>query len=182
MTLPCSPNSAPRSGAARPCSNMSLPSKEDAASSSSSSVPLEPGTRPAPIEGEIEFDPPLGSVPDFTASIPILQGAAERWRKHGGSIRLLNILKEGDNVKALRALIWTTMAMFGFPLFVMGAAYAGLPSTVIAEENRMIWAGVAAIAAVQVVIIGFLWHAFNESDDSGGRTMTARGGDGKKEQ
>lgn len=74
------------------------------------------------------------------------------------------------------------MAMFGFPLFVMGAVYAGLPSTVVAEENRMIWAGVAAIAAVQVVIIGFLWHAFNESDDSGGRAMTARGGDGKKEQ
>ena len=144
-------------------------------SGAESTVPLEPGTRPAPPSDEIEFDPPLGSVPDFTAAIPILQGAKERWTKGGGIIRLIGILKEGDNVAALRTLIRTTMAMFGVPLFVMGAAYTLLPASVVSDENRMIWAGVAALVAVQAVIVGFLVHAFNEPcDDDASSDGTAK--------
>ena len=130
------------------------------------SVPLTPGSRPPPQEGEIEFDPPLGSVPDFTAGIPILTGASERWSKGGGSIRLINILKDGENVAALRVLIKTTMAMAGVPAVVMALTYLLLPTTLVANENRMIWAGVAGIAAVQCVVVGFLIHAFSEGVES----------------
>ena len=81
-------------------------------------------------------------------------------------MRLIGILKEGDNVAALRTLIRTTMAMFGVPLFVMGATHALLPASVCSDENRMVCAGVAALVAVQVVVVGFLVHAFNEPCDT----------------
>ena len=124
-----------------------------------STVPLVPGSRPVPMEGEVEFNPPLGSVPEFTASIPILQNASARWATGGGSIRLLGMLRDGQNVNALRSLIVATAAMFIFPLIVMALAYALLP---VAPENRIVCAGLAAIGAVQIVIVGFLVHAFTE--------------------
>ena len=41
----------------------------------------------------LHSDPPLGSVPDFTFSHPVLRGMNERWRRGGGSTRLMAILK-----------------------------------------------------------------------------------------
>ena len=38
-------------------------------------------------------DPPLGSVPDFTLTHPVLRGVRERWIKGGGSQRLIGILR-----------------------------------------------------------------------------------------
>jgi hypothetical protein len=134
-------------------------------------VPLEtkgPGSRPEPTEGEIEFNPPLGSVPEFTFSHPVLSGATERWRKGGGSGRLLGMLKEGSNRRAFLVLVRTTIAMVGVPALAMLLAhYVVLDriTTFHSPADKVVWTGAAGIAAVQLVIVGFLVHAFREGED-----------------
>ena len=133
-------------------------------------TPLETrgkGSRPPPTEGEIEFNPPLGSVPEFTFGHPVLSGAAERWRKGGGSGKLISMLKDGENAKAFRVLIRTTMAMVGLPAAVMLLAHTVVLDriwTFGSAGDKMVWTGVAGICAVQLVVLGFLIHAFTEDD------------------
>ena len=49
---------------------------------------LPPGQSGAP-----EFDPPLGKVPAFTFSHPVLAKASATWKENGGYKRLLEILR-----------------------------------------------------------------------------------------
>ena len=86
------------------------------------------------------------------------------------------MLKDGENVHALRTLIRTTMAMFGVPLLVMAATYWLMPAAVVSDQNRMVCAGIAAICSVQLVIVGFLVHAFNEPTSMDANSADAVGG------
>jgi hypothetical protein len=115
--------------------------------------------------GEIEFDPPLG--PADGLSHPVLRGATERWTKGGGSQRLLQLLKDGSNARSFRVLVCTTAAMVGVPAFVMAVAYSVVLDrffTFGSAADKMVYAGIAGICAVQAVVIGFLVYAFREEE------------------
>lgn len=124
-----------------------------------------PGKRPVASD-EIEFDPPLGGVSEFTLKHPVLSGATERWNRGGGMPGLITMLRV--NPDALRLLIKTTMAMAGVPFGVMMLSYHVVLDrlfTFQSNSDKMVWAGVAALCAVQCVIIGFLVTAFREDVD-----------------
>ena len=58
-----------------------------------------------------------------------------------------------------------TGLMVAVPLGVMGGCYALLPSAgVHRHTDRVLYAGIAAIVAVQAVIVAFLVSAWNEDD------------------
>lgn len=110
------------------------------------SVPLEPGTRPV-VQDEIEFNPPLGSVPDFTFSHPVLRGATDRWQKGGGGQRLVEMLKDGENIRSFHVLVRTTAAMFAVPMCVMAVTYLFVLDRVFVFSNpadKMLYAGMCA--------------------------------------
>jgi len=116
--------------------------------------------------GEIEFDPPLGKMPPFTFTHPVLHGASQRWRKGGGTAGLLAILRNGDNIKSFRAFLRFSAAMFLVPAITMLLAFTVVFDRVypIADPtNRMAYAGIAAACSVQLVICAFIVHAFRET-------------------
>ena len=84
----------------------------------------QPSLRAQHAFSRVRSDPPLGSVPDFTASIPMLRGVGERWKKGGGSAALISILKDQGNRTAFKLLVRTTSAMFGLPLLVFFLAHS----------------------------------------------------------
>ena len=58
--------------------------------------------------------------------------------------------------------------MFGFPLLVMAIAHTLVLDrlfTFATPADKMLYAGIAGICAVQVVVVGFLFYAFNDVDD-----------------
>ena len=57
-----------------------------------------------------------------------------------------------------------TTAMFVVPLATMTVAFMVLEPLVAKPADRMVYAGVAAIVAVQAVIVAFLVSAWNEDD------------------
>mmetsp|Transcript_21380 Transcript_21380/g.53325 ORF Transcript_21380/g.53325 Transcript_21380/m.53325 type:complete len:144 (+) Transcript_21380:51-482(+) len=131
-------------------------------------MPLDAAPSEATHPEEIEFDPPLGKVPNFTFSHPVLVGSVDRWRKNGGSTRLLQILKHGSNAKSFRVLVVVSAAMVAVPAVVMLASYAVLVDLLVrapSAADRMMYAGIAAMISVQVVVIAFLVYAFNERDE-----------------
>ena len=127
-------------------------------------------------------------MPEFTFRHHVLDGAAERWRTGGGSKRLLQMLRRaqfcsprarpkiaprpprtaaaGDpaNVASFQRLLRFTTAMFVVPLATMTVAFMVLEPLVAKPADRMVYAGVAAIVAVQAVIVAFLVSAWNEDD------------------
>lgn len=114
-------------------------------------------------------DPPLGGVPDFTASIPTLTSASERWSKGGGSLGLIKILKTGENAHALQTLIRTTGFMIGVPASVMLIAYMLVLDQLFVFKSagdKMLYAGIAGIVAVQIVIGGFIAYAFSDTNEA----------------
>ena len=126
----------------------------------------EPPADAPPATGEIEFDPPLGKMPPFTFTHPVLHGATQRWRRGGGTAGLLAILRDGDNIKSFRAFLRFSAAMFLVPAVTMLLAYSVVFERVypIADDsNRMAAAGVAAACSVQLVICAFIVYAFRET-------------------
>jgi len=84
------------------------------------------------------------------------------------SDRVGAVRRSGANVSALRVLIRTTMFMFGVPAIVMMFAYGVVLDQLFTFEKageKMVYAGIAGIASVQFVVIGFLIYAFNEPID-----------------
>ena len=76
--------------------------------------------------------------------------------------------RDGSNLKAFNVLVRTTMAMVGVPaLAMLSCHYVFLDMffTFRSPSDKMLWSGVAGIAAVQFVVVCFLWHAFTESTD-----------------
>ena len=70
--------------------------------------------------------------------------------------------------------------MFGVPALVMMIAYyVVLPQlfTFQAASDKMLYAGIAGICSVQIVIVGFLVHAFTESDDGAATTAAEKKSD-----
>jgi len=72
--------------------------------------------------------------------------------------------RTGDNETTLRTFIRTTCAMVVVPLVVILSAsimldkmYAALPAS-----DKMLYAGIAGIVSVQLVVLVFLAHAFTE--------------------
>ena len=127
-------------------------------------VPLEPGERPKPLPGEAEFDPP-DPLGNFTFSHPVLSGAADRWRQGGGSARLLAMLKDGSNLQAFQVLVRTTVAMVCVPLLVMVVMHYVVLDQLASfrsAADKVVWTGVAGIAATQLVVVAFLIHAFRD--------------------
>jgi hypothetical protein len=60
------------------------------------------------------------------------------------------------------------MFMFGMPAIVMMFAYGVVLDQLFTFEKageKMVYAGIAGIASVQFVVIGFLIYAFNEPID-----------------
>merc|ERR1712032_347355 len=121
-------------------------------------------------DGEIEFDPPLGKMPPFTFMHPVLHGASERWKSGGGSKRLMEILKSSDvNMRSMRTLIKFTMLMGMVPMLTMFLCYKFVLELFFTFEyasDKMLYAGIAAIGSVQLVIVSFLITAFTEPDDA----------------
>ena len=61
-----------------------------------------------------------------------------------------------------------TAAMFGVPALVMFVAHSLVLDqlfTFRSAADKMLYAGIAGLCAVQLVIVGFLIHAFTEQDD-----------------
>lgn len=126
-------------------------------------------------------------MPEFTARIPVLRDVGERWKKGGGSGRLISILRDTGNREAFKLLVRTTTAMFALPLLVFLLAH-----NVVLEQlftfkspgDKGLWSGVCALATVQLVILGFLVSAFNETadDDSSDNSKQASGAAGKKDK
>lgn len=130
--------------------------------------PASPQTgAPATNEpAEIEFDPPLGKMPPFTFTHPVLHGASERWRKGGGTNGLLAILRNGDNIKSFRAFVRFSAAMIGVPAATMLLAYFVVFERIYPiddDSNRVAAAGIAAVCSVQLVIFAFIIFAFQET-------------------
>ena len=127
-------------------------------------------------------------MPEFTFRHHVLDGAAERWRTGGGSKRLLQMLRRAQfcsatrapkicaaptarrrrrdpaNVASFQRFLRFTTAMFVVPLATMTVAFMVLEPLVAKPADRMVYAGVAAIVAVQAVIVAFLVSAWNEDD------------------
>ena len=126
-------------------------------------------------------------MPEFTFRHHVLDGAAERWRTGGGSKRLLQMLRRAQfcstrapkicaaptacrrrrdpaNVASFQRFLRFTTAMFVVPLATMTVAFMALEPLVAKPADRMVYAGVAAIVAVQAVIVAFLVSAWNEDD------------------
>ena len=75
------------------------------------------------------------------------------------------------NPEALRLLIKTTMAMAGIPFTAMMLSYHVVLDRLFTFQSagdKMLYAGVVAICAVQLVVIGFLIAAFREGDGEDG--------------
>ena len=64
-------------------------------------------------------------------------------------------------------LVRTTLAMVVVPLSVMIFFYFVLLDhlSFVSAADKMLWAGVAALCSVQLVVFCFLFVAFRESDD-----------------
>ena len=76
-------------------------------------------------------------------------------------------------MRTLRVLIHTTIAMFGVPMLVMLLTYHVVIDQFLAWRSppeKMVYAGIAGVFAVQFVIIGFLLYAFSEPDDESAST------------
>ena len=65
-------------------------------------------------------------------------------------------------------LVRATAAMFGVPALVMLLAHWFVLDqlfTFRSAADKMLYAGIAGLCAVQLVVVGFLIHAFTEKDD-----------------
>ena len=141
----------------------------------------------------VRSDPPLGFVPAFTFKSPVFSGASERWKKGGGSTGLMRImrcapvrqshaaelpltaahLRHGSdevNVNTYNHFLRYVVAMLVVPAVVMFVSYNFLLDHLFTfnyRDERMTYAGLAALASVQVVIVKFLVFAFNEDTGDG---------------
>jgi hypothetical protein len=76
-------------------------------------------------------------------------------------------LRTDGNESALKVLVYTTMAMFGVPAIVMLVSYTLVLDqlfTFRSAGDKMMYAGIAGICSVQLVIFGFVFYAFSETD------------------
>ena len=72
--------------------------------------------------------------------------------------------RDPANVASFQRFLRFTTAMFVVPLATMTVAFMVLEPLVAKPADRMVYAGVAAIVAVQAVIVAFLVSAWNEDD------------------
>ena len=70
--------------------------------------------------------------------------------------------RDPANVASFQRFLRFTTAMFVVPLATMTVAFMVLEPLVAKPADRMVYAGVAAIVAVQAVIVAFLVSAWNE--------------------
>mmetsp|Transcript_43077 Transcript_43077/g.71610 ORF Transcript_43077/g.71610 Transcript_43077/m.71610 type:complete len:145 (-) Transcript_43077:371-805(-) len=124
---------------------------------------------PSLADGEISFNPPLDSGSPFNLSFPLLTGASARWQKGGGAAGLVQMMRDQRNIATLHTLIRFSTAMALVPAITMACCYCfvlDLAFTFRSNGDRMLYAGIAAIASVQIVIVAFIVHAFNEPPDA----------------
>lgn len=108
-------------------------------------------------------------MPPFAFRSPIMDGAADRWKKGGGSQGLMRIMRDEENLGSYTVFLRFTVAMLAVPAVTMFVAHQyalDLLFTFRTSGDRMAYAGVAAIISVQFVILAFIIFAFIEEPAS----------------